>query len=207
MIITIGHTKGGVGKSTLAFNIAHNLQQEGHDVAIIDLDFQQTLYYINEIRGKSKEKIPMLPVADIAMLVKYFQEHTGVLIVDVGGFDSDINRTAIKYADELIVPITNSITEVLGFKTFEKILKEESPVNANIGMSVLLNRIHPLTRDFTVIKKAIGDKPHIRLLDTIVRSRKVYAESLGVGKSVLECKDEKAKEEIQGVCNELRCLR
>lgn len=207
MIITIGHTKGGVGKSTLAFNIAHNLQLQGRDVAIIDLDFQQTLYYINEIRGKTLKKIPMIAISSIEHLMRVFNEHTGVLVVDVGGFDSDINRVAIKYADELIVPITNSITEVLGFKTFEKILKEESPVGANIKISVLLNSIHPLARDFTVIKKAIGDKPHIKLLDTIVRRRKVYAESLGVGKSVLECKDEKAKEEIQGVCDELRCIR
>ena len=46
MIITVAHTKGGVGKSTLAWNLAHSLLEKGEKVTIIDLDFQQTLFFI-----------------------------------------------------------------------------------------------------------------------------------------------------------------
>jgi len=207
MILTVGHTKGGAGKSTLAFNIAHYLQTQGHDVGLVDLDFQQTLYYVNEIRGASMEKLPMLFAHNVSMLLNIFKKHTGILVVDVGGFDSDINRTAIAHADELIVPITNSITEVVGFKMFEKILDEMETDNGKRDMTVVLNRIHPLTKDFTVVKKAIGKKAHITLLDTVVRSRKVYIDSLGIGKSVFDVGHEKGMQEIKGVCDELRSFR
>ena len=38
MIITIAHTKGGVGKSLISFHLAVALK-----AAVIDLDFQQTI--------------------------------------------------------------------------------------------------------------------------------------------------------------------
>ncbi|MDD2895476.1 MAG: ParA family protein [Aliarcobacter sp.] len=40
MILLVAHTKGGVGKSTLAWNIAHSLKVHGENIKIIDLDFQ-----------------------------------------------------------------------------------------------------------------------------------------------------------------------
>ena len=46
MIITIAHTKGGVGKSTLAWNLAHSLKATGKIVRIVDLDFQQTFFVL-----------------------------------------------------------------------------------------------------------------------------------------------------------------
>jgi chromosome partitioning protein len=47
MIIAVAHTKGGVGKSTIAWNIATALK-ESHNVELIDLDFQRTLTYIKQ---------------------------------------------------------------------------------------------------------------------------------------------------------------
>lgn len=45
MIITIAHSKGGVGKSLLSWHLAI-----GMNVPIIDLDFQKTLVYTNNLR-------------------------------------------------------------------------------------------------------------------------------------------------------------
>ena len=42
MIITLGHTKGGVGKSTLALNIAIERLRAGVDTLIVDGDPRQT---------------------------------------------------------------------------------------------------------------------------------------------------------------------
>ena len=42
MILTLGHTKGGVGKSTLALNIAIERLRAGVDTLLIDGDPRQT---------------------------------------------------------------------------------------------------------------------------------------------------------------------
>ncbi|HIP26526.1 MAG TPA: ParA family protein, partial [Flavobacteriaceae bacterium] len=47
MIIVVSHTKGGVGKSTISFNLATALNSK-YNIEVVDLDFQKTLTYLNE---------------------------------------------------------------------------------------------------------------------------------------------------------------
>ena len=49
MIINIAHTKGGVGKSTLATNLAVEM-----NCPILDLDMQKSSYFFNELRELPK---------------------------------------------------------------------------------------------------------------------------------------------------------
>jgi chromosome partitioning protein len=202
MIITIAHTKGGVGKSTLAWNLAHSIKARGEKVTIVDLDFQQTLFFINGIR--EQDDIEVLQPQSGSELIEIFEEYHGYLIVDVGGFDNDINRIALSWADKIVVPISNSVTEVIGYKTFEAILEEID----NPFVNIVLNNIHPLTKNFSEIHKAIAAAEHTTLLKTIIRNRKVYKDTLGDGKSVFDSKsptssEAQAVEEIQGLCDEL----
>ncbi len=201
MILTIAHTKGGVGKSTLAWHIIFMLIALGKKVRVIDLDFQQTTYFLNQIRLSSGlDCVEVEQPQSIEELIHIFETYTeDIIIVDIGGFDNDINRTAISYAHKILVPISNSVTEVLGFKTFEAILKDiEAP-----AIDVVLNNIHPLTRNFDVITEAIGNNPQINLLKSIIRNRKIYKDTLGVGKSIVDVSDEVAKNEFKELIDEL----
>lgn len=198
-IITIGHSKGGVGKSTIAFNLAYSLLATHEKVTIVDLDFQQTLFFINSLNENSK--IEVLQFSSASELIELFEDHHGYLIVDVGGFDSDINRIALSYADKVIVPISNSITDVLGFKTFEAILEE---IDLKGSIHLLLNNVHPLCKNFKDIEEVITyNLSHTKLLKTVIRNRKIYKDSLLTGQSVLDFKEEKAIDEIIGLKNEL----
>ncbi|MFY4767487.1 AAA family ATPase [Aliarcobacter butzleri] len=199
MILTIAHTKGGVGKSTLAWNLAASLLEDKRKVTIVDLDFQQTLYFINSINENSILEVKQPQTGD--ELIEIFENYKDdeYIIVDVGGFDNDINRIAISWADKVVVPISNSVTEVIGFKTFEAILEEID----NPFIYVVLNNIHPLTKNFEEIAKAIGVKPNIQLLSSIIRNRKIYKEILCEGKSVFDTKDTDAQEEIKRLKDEL----
>ncbi len=113
MIITIAHTKGGVGKSTLAWHLAHSF--ENKQVKIIDLDFQQTLYFVNIISGDTLNVLQPLSVDELINELEAVAPDD-ICIVDVGGFDSDINRAAIEHSDRIVIPISESITEVLGLE-------------------------------------------------------------------------------------------
>lgn len=198
-IITVAHTKGGVGKSTLAWNLAHSLRVHGKEVKIIDLDFQQTLFFINKIaEANNEETIEVLQPQSGSELIEIIEEYHGYLIIDVGGFDNDINRIALSRADKILVPISPSITEVIGFKTFEAIIED---INAT-SINMVLNNIHPLQKDFTEIEKVVN-KSGAKLLKTIIRSRKTYKDVLALGKSVFTYTDLKATEEIERLKDEL----
>lgn len=199
-IITFGHTKGGVGKSTLAFNLANAIQKTTDEkVTIIDLDFQQTLYFISNINEENTIKVlqPQSP----SELIEMLEELHGYIIIDLGGFDNDINRIAIRYSNILVVPISISITELIGLKTFEEILRE---INSSVSIKILFNDIHPLTKDLSTIKQATQLKlKDVSILNTVIYTRAIYKTSIADGKSVLEYGDAKAKNEILRLTNEL----
>ncbi len=199
MILLVAHTKGGVGKSTLAWNIAHSLKVHGENIKIIDLDFQQTLFFVNSIAAKrNQETIEVLQPKTGSELLDIINNYDGHIVIDAGGFDNDINRIALSNADKILVPISPSAVEVIGFMTFETILND---VNAT-AVNLVLNNIHPLQRDFTDIQNAVSHNG-IKLLNTIVRSRKTYKDVMGLGKSVFEHTDLRATAEIEELKNEL----
>lgn len=198
MIITMAHTKGGVGKSTLAWHLANSFDKE--KVTIIDLDFHQTLRFVADI-GNSSIKVLQPKTAEELLIILASTDIEEVIIIDVGGFDSDINRLALKHSDKILIPITEGITEVVGFKTFKVILEE---INPRAEISVVLNNIHPLTKNFDIMKKAVSSEK-ISLLDQVIRNRKIYKTSMGRGQSVFNtAASEAAREDIERLRDELR---
>jgi len=199
MNITVAHTKGGVGKSTLAWHLAHSLKEIGKTVRLVDLDFQQTLYFINEIRGLNDIEVLQPTTVNEVMELLLNKSATDYTIIDVGGFDSDINRAALEFSHKALIPISDSVTEVLGFKTFEGIL--DDLILKDTEANIVLNNIHPLTRNFATIQEAVGEE--YKLLKSIIRTRKVYKTTLGVGASVFDTNNEAAKDEIRSLRDEL----
>lgn len=199
MIITVAHTKGGVGKSTLAWNLAHSFIELGKKVTIVDLDFQQTLYFLNAMRGGDLNVLQPQSVSELLEVTLTKADDTDIFIVDVGGFDNDINRAAVDIAHKVLIPISDSITEVLGFKTFEGIL--QNMLLEERDLRVVLNNVHPLSKNFDTIKEALGDG--YKLMNSIIRSRKIYKTTLGAGASIFDTRDETIKNEIRAVRDEL----
>ena len=50
MIVTVGNSKGGVGKTTLAVNLAIVVAAAGRDVLLVDGDEQRTALTFTELR-------------------------------------------------------------------------------------------------------------------------------------------------------------
>ncbi|WP_151946599.1 ParA family protein [Aliarcobacter butzleri] len=196
MVFTVAHSKGGVGKSTLSWNLANALKFENKKVKIIDLDFQQTCFFLNLLAGNRFEVLQTTTVSELKSILKNKKDDE-YIIIDTGGFDIDINRIAIENANKVLVPLSESPMDIIGFETFKAILKE-----SKVQIDVVLNNIFHSQKDFSSIT-SILDFSYMKLLTTVIRQRKIYKTVLVNGGSVFESNDLRAINDIKNLLNEL----
>jgi len=199
MIITISHQKGGVGKSTLAYNIALELARK-HNVEVIDLDVQQTVTAYNQIRAEmGQTPLPVHILTTAEELESYFEslDEETIVVIDSGGFDSSLNRFAILVSDFIITPVSSEFTEILGLQKYESILKELSAQSGStIVTNVVLNKTNPNQKKFEEVNEFIRSSKHFLLMNSMMRRRVDFANSVAYGFSVreLDKKSESTKE-------------
>lgn len=201
MVITLAHTKGGVGKSTAAWHLAHAFKQIGK-VEIVDIDFNQTLHYINMIAGNPFTVHQPRNISELYELISR-TTHDVTLVMDIGGFDSDLNRAAIRHSDHVVIPITpDRVTEVLGFRAFDAILSELDTVGTKFH--VLFNNLHASTRNLDKFKENVKGS-RFTILKSAIRSRKIYYSTMGDGESVFSSiGNVTAQKEIEELRDEIR---
>jgi len=194
-VIVVAHQKGGVGKSTVAANLAVELSKKTN-LQVVDLDTQRSLSYFNSLRNNSGLKsFNIMTVDSSEELKKLINSNEETLLVDVGGFDSDMNRIAMLGADLIITPVSDSGVELVGLLAFRNILREIRKHRPELVANVLLNRIHPsATTSLDNINGFISDNCEFEKLKSILRDRVEYKHAFDAGKSVVELKGKAAKE-------------
>jgi len=204
MIITVAHSKGGVGKSLLAWHLAIGMR-----TPIVDLDFQKTLVYTNNLRkanGHKKLKIiqPETPAAFIELIDEWPEDKH--IIIDVGGFDSNLNRAAIYISDIIITPAVDRVTEMAGLYKFHQIIDELSTkMKTDIKADILLNDVSPAAKDFSVMEDLVENLKHFRLMNTVVAHRADFYKTMEEGRGVTEVEGKsKAKKELKQLIKEIK---
>ena len=208
MIIAISHQKGGVGKSTLAYNLSVELSKK-YQTKVVDLDVQQTITACNVIRSKfGQKRLNILSFEDKKEFVDFLNNdpEDTLTIIDTGGFDSGLNRVAMYAADLIITPVSTEFLEVIGLEKYKKIIKEVSKkVDKPIKTHVVLNKIHHAQQNFNDIKDFIDKSPNqFTLLNTVIRRRSDFTISLSHGFSVCEFdKNSDSSKEIKKLVAEI----
>ena len=182
MIIAIAHNKGGVGKTTLALNLAATLKPD----IIIDQDTHQNLVILNGFRD---QPMPVVLCHNKQTLIKNLQKSDNgkTILIDCGGFDSDINRIAIASADLIIVPANDDINELIGLRRFDHVLTELSKdMNTHIAARVLFNRTHPNRKRFEEAEQFLENAKHLSRLNCVISRRKEYPIAAAKGYGVTE---------------------
>jgi len=208
-VITIAHQKGGVGKSTIALNLAVELSKK-YPLKVIDLDFQKSLTIFNEHRREMD--LPPLEVVGVKNnkeLTEIIKKSEGIILIDSGGFDSDLNRLALLHSNFIITPLSNSLIEIYGLQSFQQILEELQEIKEEIKSYILLNNIHPNTKKgIEEIRGFIQEKGRFfRMLDAVLRRRSEFARSFEEGRSVVEINPlSKASKELMALIEEIEML-
>lgn len=205
MIITVGNTKGGVGKTTLAVNLAIARALAGRDVWLIDGDRQGTAQMAISIRADSGHApgISCATYPDGPTLRTQVQQQAGKfddIIIDAGGRDSTALRAALVLSDVLLVPFQPRSYDVWALNDMASLVDEARSVRDGLRAVAILNCADPgeTSTDNAEAAAAVADVPQFEYLDAPIRRRKAFANAAGQGLSVLELKpaDKKAVEEL-----------
>lgn len=206
MILTIGNTKGGVGKTTLAFNLAIARARAGRDVWLIDGDRQGTASTALAIRAASGQ-LPAMATsqytdgptlrAQCDLQARKFDD----VMIDVGGRDSSALRSALGLSDALLIPFQPRSVDVWALADIAALVEEVRSIGKNLQAFAVLNLADVQGTDNTEAAAALADFPGITLLNTPIRRRKAVANAIGEGQSVLEHEpaDLKARAEIEAL--------
>lgn len=211
MIVCVGNTKGGVGKTTLAVNLAIARAQAGRDVWLIDGDRQGTAQMAISIRAEAGHApgIACSQYADGPTLRAQVQQQGykfDDVVVDAGGRDSTALRAALVLADVLVVPFQPRSYDVWALNDIAGLVDEARSVRDGLRAFAVLNCADPGgSADNLEAAAAVADVPQFEYLATPLRRRKAYANAAGSGLSVLEARptDRKAVDELQALISAL----
>ena len=212
MIITVGNTKGGVGKTTLAVNLAIARALAGRDVWLIDGDRQGTAQMAISIRADAGHA-PGIACATypdgptLRAQVQQQKDKFDDIIIDAGGRDSTALRAALVLSDVLLVPFQPRSYDVWALNDMASLIDEARSVRDALRAVAILNCADPgnLSTDNAEAAAAVADVPQFEYLDTPIRRRKAFANAAGQGLSVLEFKptDAKAVKELNALVKAL----
>lgn len=209
MVISITNLKGGVGKTTIATNLAVELKRRDYEVCIVDTDLGQQSSM--EWAGNRSESLPAVPVYGVSIKqlnkeVAELQKKYAFVIIDGTPQLSELADRTILASDLLLIPLTPSIYDYRGFENFlERFEQVKGLKEANgekVSAHVVLNRVVPNSNVSRDIADAVREY-EIDILKTRLVSRVAYVDSASEGKGVVEYKDKKAIEEIEALTEEL----
>ncbi len=212
MIITVGNTKGGVGKTVLSLNLAIARAMAGRDVWLIDGDRQGTAQTAISIRSDSGQEpgIACATYPDGPTLRAQVQQQAAKfedIVIDAGGRDSTALRAALVLSDVLLVPFQPRSYDVWALNDIAALVDEARSVRDGLRAFAILNCADPGENalDNTEAAEAVADIPQLEYLATPIRRRKSFANAAGQGLSVLEAKpgDKKAKDELMALIDAL----
>lgn len=204
MILTVGNTKGGVGKTTLAVQLALARAIGGRDVLLIDADRQgsaQTAVAIRAEAGRSPG-LACAQYADGKVLRAQVERQAAKyddVVIDAGGRDSAAPRAALFVADTVLIPFAPRSIDVWALADIASLIEEARSVRDGLTALAALNLADPgSTPDNADAAAALADHPQLTLLDAPIRRRKAFANATGMGLAVqeLQPRDPKACGEV-----------
>jgi len=213
MIIAVMNQKGGVGKSTIATNIAACAHLAGGRVQVIDCDPQGSALDWFAARGetstlrglrvvKADKALRPAQLADVA-------EGFDVTVIDTPPRLHAVGRSVALFADLAIIPISPGPYDLWSASETIDMLGDADDMRGELGRDpirrlMVINRANARTTLLGEVRAAL-ENADTTVAQTIIHSRVAFPEAAAIGESVLsKGTDKKAREELRALYEEIK---
>lgn len=195
-IISFLNSKGGVGKSTLTLHVAHGLSIRGKQICVVDADPQGSLRdWYSQSDKPLFEVVGMDTLAQLRGVRKLAQSYD-VVIIDAPGHLPPIITACLKATDVAVLPFQPSSLDLWGGVNMVTLVKKRQEVSS-LRVCLCGSICNGQDKDSIEELKKVLVETDLPVLKNKVNSRKVYAASIGKGKTAFSSKDSTAKAEIR----------
>lgn len=207
MIIAVTNLKGGVGKTTIAVNLAVCFAKRDYKVCVVDTDSEQR----SSVKWSGQRDENLVPIPVFAVGEKLNKEiealdrdYEFVIIDGTPQLSEKANRTILA-SDLILIPITPSGFDFWSFEHFLERYEQAKGFKEKIHAYVLLNKFTEMRNIGKEVKEALSQF-EIPVLSSTLAERVAYQETTIQGIGVVEYKDKKAKDEINKLADEIEQL-
>ncbi|MEX6508950.1 AAA family ATPase [Jiella sp. M17.18] len=192
LTIAMSQTKGGVGKSTSAINIAGAAADMGSQVLLIDADQQKSALSWHR-RGGSVKTIELMPKA-VPDALKRYSPRYDVIVVDTAGSDSAEQTLIVEAVDLVLCPLDNPwLSSVAAINSVGRARARGTPARiflsriSGAATDARLARVRGIIEDL-VEKEWEKRGWHVDplFMQSVIRDRVPTADALGAARTVFE---------------------
>jgi chromosome partitioning protein len=206
MIISSISYKGGVGKSTIAQNLAVSLANRGNKVCIVDADMANVTMKWSGVRMENETEpiVQVVGVTDEKALVgtiKQLYQDYDVIVIDSPPSYHPISAKIMLSSHIILMPIKPTgkaeiwtARDLLDrYNDLQDLKDDRTPAYFIVNEYDNRPSFHKI---FVEALKELAEEYNVNVLDTIIHNRIAYGEANSMGLGVVEYSNIKAKEEF-----------
>jgi chromosome partitioning protein len=209
-VLAVLNEKGGVGKTTIATNLARGLQLAGQSAILIDSDPQGSARDWYAAAGEENALPPVVGM-DRPPLFKNLKQVTqgfAWAVIDGSPRIEELALAAIKVADLIVIPVQPSPYDIWAAESLVDLVKTRQEItDGKPHAAFLISRQIVGTKLIGEAREAL-EGYHLPLFKSLTSQRVIYANSAARGSTVLD--DEPAgaaAEEIRTLVKEIVAWR